>query len=222
MLDSDWMMAASLRWLMHENRLSAHDVRAPLNAVQLSLELLVSGLADESALDQTTPPKWQRHVGVIRDELARLNRLLDTALDQKELVSGKPDAFDLRDVIAQVIRVLGYEARTRRVRLVLELPDEPLPITAPRGKVKVAFFEALHSAMRSCPEGVELHIEVAKRDTVAQVLVTAAQAAPAPWDPMLLRVFQSLGGEVTRDGMALRMSLPSGASITPAVRPTAC
>jgi hypothetical protein len=220
-LETDAVLAASLRWLMDENRLSAHDVRAPLNAVQLSLELLVTGLADEPA-DDGGPPKWQRHVSVIREELGRLNRLLDAALDQKELVSGRAVDLDFRGVLGQVVRVLGYEARRRRVKLQVHQPECELRMSAPPGRLKAALFQVLHSQMCSVPDGTTLQIGAAKLEDAVEVRITGGAVA-RPAGSVLSsdagecfvakRIFQSLGGGLSSSRDGWRITLPSGTAI---------
>src|SRR6187402_1230454 len=97
-LETELVLASQMRSLAHVHRVLAHDLKAPLNSMQLSLELLADSIAsDDAAVAPAAKDRRQRHVSILREELARLDRLLRDTLEPREPSVPAPATFDLRD-----------------------------------------------------------------------------------------------------------------------------
>ena len=168
MLETDLVLASQMRSLVHVYRVMAHDLKAPLNSMQLTLELLADSLAEEDPFG--TPAgardRRQRHVSILREELARLNRALQSMLDQGEPLGSVPHAFDLRELAREVTRLLTPQARRQRVELDLRLPDAEVRVTGHRDRIKQALVNLALSALEGMAGGGRLAIRLGRDDRV--------------------------------------------------------
>ena len=172
MLEADLVLASQMRSLVHVYRVMAHDLKAPLNSMQLTLELLADSLADEDPFGAPAGARErrQRHVSILREELSRLNRALHSMLDQGELLGTKPHAFDLRELARETVRLLTPQARRQRVELDVQLPDGEVRVTGYRDRLKQAFVNLVLSGLDGMAGGGRLTIRFAM-DEMARVSI---------------------------------------------------
>ena len=94
-----------------------HEVKNPINAIVVHLELLKNKLGDDSA-------PAARHLEVIDAEIHRLDRVVQTLVDFSRPVELQLREQDLRPVIADVLALAAEELFTHNVTLVSRLPAE--------------------------------------------------------------------------------------------------
>jgi signal transduction histidine kinase len=168
-LETDLLLASRMRSLVHVYRVMAHDLKAPLNAMQLTLELL----ADSVGHDAGSPAaaRRQRHVEVLREELHRLNRILQTMLDQKEPMGAVPHAFDLREVIREIVVLLAPQARGQRVEMRTQLAEDTVYLRGYRDRLKQALLNIAINALEAMPGGGRLEIDLRAEASGASVTI---------------------------------------------------
>jgi len=157
-LETDLLLASRMRSLVHVYRVLAHDLKAPLNAMQLTLELLADADSYDGAPDGRA--RRQRHVEVLREELSRLNRILQTMLDQKEPIDAVPHLFDLRELIREIIVLLAPQARAQHVELDVGQPEAPLCLQGYRDRLKQALLNIAINGLEAMPGGGRLTVRV--------------------------------------------------------------
>jgi signal transduction histidine kinase len=144
----------------------AHDLRAPLNAMVLNLELLRRSLDPSAPPREDMPQKQQRWVGVIESELQRLRRAMDVLLAQTAPASEKPERFDLRGVHQEIAELLYPQARQQQVELAVDVPEHEVPMVAYRDQIKQAVLNLAINGLEAMPEGGTLGLAL-HRDAVA-------------------------------------------------------
>ena len=171
-VETDLRMAAQLRALTRVYRGVAHDLRAPLNAMVLNLELL------RRSLDPTTPrredleSKQQRWVTVIEQELQRLRRALDVLLAQTAPPSEKAEPFDLRGVLEEIEALLYPQARQQYVTVEVAVPDDMVTVVALRDQVKQSALNVAINALEVMPEGGKLAMALERDDRRARMRIS--------------------------------------------------
>ncbi len=145
-VESDLRAASQMRSLAQIAPSVAHDLRAPINAMSLNLELL------KETLDAATGPagvpasvaardpgaRRQRYVGVVRDELARLHQSLELYIAHIAAGSDRLEVLDLRDAARDMAALLRPPARKQIVGVELLAPDAPVPVLAQRSMLRQA------------------------------------------------------------------------------------
>ena len=95
----------------------AHEVKNPINAIVLHLQLLQNKL-------QQDDPDTRRHMDIIGDEIHRLDRVVQILVDFTRPRDLHLEDVDLRKILESVSTLAAPDAARHNVRLVLELPKQ--------------------------------------------------------------------------------------------------
>lgn len=208
-----------------------HEIRNPLNALKVHLQLL------EEDLQSPAPPaeKMTRRVRTLLQEADRIDRILEEFLRYARGFEPRKAPADLVRVVSEVLDFLGAEAAQSRVQIHRGFePDvPPVPLDAPL--FKQAVLNLALNALQAMPEGGELLVR-ASRDGDGAVLDIAdtgpgiaAEAIPRIFEaffstkkggtglglPMARRIVEAHGGGITVQsepgkGTNFRVRLPLG------------
>ena len=130
-----------------------HEVKNPINAIVVHLELLKSKLGD------TNSPA-ARHLEVIDAEIHRLDRVVQTLVDFSRPVELQLREQDLRDIVTEVVALSSAELSTRDVTVVSALPDEPLIANIDGDLLKQALLNVIQNGAQAMPEGGRLEVNL--------------------------------------------------------------
>jgi signal transduction histidine kinase len=134
----------------------AHEVKNPINAIVLHLQLLQNKLAE---LD----PDTRRHMDIIGSEIHRLDRVVQTLVDFMRARELHLVEVDFRRLLEEVALLAAPEAEQHGVTLERDLPTQPLPIKADLDFMKQALLNVVINGVQAMPEGGVLTIS-ARRD----------------------------------------------------------
>ncbi len=129
----------------------AHEVRNPINAIMVHLEVLREKI-------RQIDPESKRHMDVISSEIQRLDRVVQTLVDFTKPVELRLADIDLRRVVEDVYVLAAPEAARVGVTLHNELPPEPLVIKADGDLVKQAVLNIALNGIQAMPGGGALVI----------------------------------------------------------------
>jgi len=94
----------------------AHEVKNPINAIVLHLQLLQNKL-------QQDDPETRRHMDIIGNEIHRLDRVVQILVDFTRPRDLRLEDVDLRKILESVSALAAPDAARHGVRVVLELPN---------------------------------------------------------------------------------------------------
>jgi PAS domain S-box-containing protein len=97
----------------------AHEVKNPINAIVLHLQLLQNKL-------QQDDPETRRHMDIIGNEIHRLDRVVQILVDFTRPRDLHLEDLDLRKILESVSALATPDAARHDVRLVLQLPNQEL------------------------------------------------------------------------------------------------
>lgn len=129
----------------------AHEVKNPINAIVVHLELLKNKLDGAS-------PSATRHLDVIDVEIRRLDRVVQTLVDFSRPVELQLQEHDLRAIIGDVLALSAEELSTHGVRVHSRFPAEPVPVNVDADLMKQAALNVIQNGAQAMPQGGRLEI----------------------------------------------------------------
>ncbi len=150
----------------------AHEVKNPINAIVVHLELLREKM-------RGIDPDTQRHVDIIGSEIHRLDRVVETLVDFNRPVDLRLSPFDLRRLVDEVVMLASPEAALLGVKVETHLGSEPLPVKADNDLVKQALLNVVLNGVQAMTQGGTLTI-VAHRDDAAASIEVRDQGSGIP------------------------------------------
>jgi signal transduction histidine kinase len=134
----------------------AHEVKNPINAIVLHLQLLQNKL---SQLD----PDTRRHMDIIGNEIQRLDRVVQTLVDFMRTRELHLVEVDFRRLLDEVTLLAAPDAEQHGVKIRREISSGPLPIMADVDLMKQALLNVVLNGVQAMPDGGPLTIS-AHRD----------------------------------------------------------
>jgi signal transduction histidine kinase len=141
----------------------AHEVKNPLHAMVLHLELL------GAKLDAGLDPK--PHVDILMSEVNRLKRVVQTFLDFTRPVEMKLHAVDANVLVREVV-LLAADARAQGIDLEEHYGGGPLVIKADSDLLKQALLNIIINGCQVMPHGGKLVVETGKDDGHVFIAIT--------------------------------------------------
>jgi len=128
-----------------------HEVKNPINAIVVHLELLKNKLGDGNA-------SAARHLEVIDVEIHRLDRVVQTLVDFSRPVELQLREQDLRQILDDVLALSAEELSTRNVLLESRLPETPVPVNVDADLLKQAVINIVQNGAQAMPKGGRLRV----------------------------------------------------------------
>jgi signal transduction histidine kinase len=207
----------------------AHEVKNPLNAMVLQLEVLKARLGADG--DRVQP-----QVEILAEEIRRLDRVVKTFLDFTRPVEIHPIDTEIAPLVREVFALAEPQARKNKVFLLFAGNGVTVPLHVDRDLIKQALLNLVLNGCQAMPQGGELTItpqsmsnavELEIRDSgmgippnaqkrIFSLFYTTKPGGTGVGLAMAFRVVQLHNGtidftsEVNR-GTTFRITLPAGA-----------
>jgi PAS domain S-box-containing protein len=129
----------------------AHEVKNPLNAMILALEILKTKLEGD---DERVKPQ----LDILTEEIRRLDRVVKTFLDFTRPVELRPTPTDLASLVTEVFNLAEPQARRNNVRLALSSNGKLPTVRVDRDLMKHALLNLVLNGCQAMPNGGELRV----------------------------------------------------------------
>jgi len=188
-----------------------HDVRNPLNALSIHLEVLTEKLKADTG---QVPPSQDKNLKAMRDQIQRVDAIMRRFSEFIVSRSGAPGDADLSETVTRAIEVLAHESRRRR----LQVRPTVMPAVRARltdtGELNFLVVQALMRAYGRSQSGAEVSVAVRAEGALAVLEVVDATPSShenAPEVVAALRMrCEQLGVELhLHDGLC-RLTFPIG------------
>lgn len=120
----------------------AHEVKNPINAIVLHLEVLNEKLPNMA-------PDAKRHVDVISSEIRRLDRVVQTLVDFSRPVELRLAETDLRRTLEDVVLLSIPQANELGIKLVRDIAPEPLYVRIDGDLIKQAVLNVVLNGIQA-------------------------------------------------------------------------
>lgn len=174
-----------------------HDLKSPLNALVVNLELLKSSISE-----QPDVVRQGRYVEILHEELMRLNRSIERLLPAAAPASDERGRFDLRSLLDEVVSLVSTSARHQSVNLEVVAANGAVPVDGHRDRLKQALLCVVSNALEAMPRGGTLGLELEVRADCALLSVAdTGVGIPEEAGPRIYDLYFST--KERRDGLGL-------------------
>lgn len=186
----------------------AHEVRNPLNAINLTIEHLRDKFVDTGDGQAST------YVETIQGEIKRLDKTVNNFLNyiRSEQLDKKP--FDVRELLEEILNLYERELVTSGIKLKTSV-EPAFVLTADRERFKTALVNILVNAVQAMPDSGVLTVETRKDageirisdtgggipeknlDLIFDLFYTTKSTGTGLGLPTAYKIIKEHGGEIT-------------------------
>jgi signal transduction histidine kinase len=105
-----------------------HDVRNPLNALAINVEILHEKLS--RAAGGEVPAAQAKNLQAMREQISRVNGMLGDFARFLAPAPAAPTVLSLSQMVKEAVLVLGHASRRARVKLAVDVPDAQAAVEA--------------------------------------------------------------------------------------------
>src|SRR6476660_5275726 len=135
----------------------AHEVKNPINAIVLHLQLLQGKL-------RQVDPDTRRHMDIIGSEIHRLDRVVQILVDFTRPRDLHLEETDLRRLLEDGVQLADPDAARHGVTVVSELPAQPLTVKVDTDFIKQAILNVVLNGVQAMPNGGKLTVSARRED----------------------------------------------------------
>jgi len=124
----------------------AHEIRNPLNAISMATQRLKRDFVPS---DPQKVDDFQNLSGIIRDEIKRLNGIIEEFLNFSKSRRLDFCKFSITELLQKIVSLMKEEALLRGITLETTWKQESVPISMDVNKLQQAFINLIKNAMES-------------------------------------------------------------------------
>jgi PAS domain S-box-containing protein len=162
--ESQWDLSKKLADLGRITSGIAHEVKNPLNAMVIHLEILRSKLESGNS-----DPKPQ--LEILDSEIKRLDRVVQTFLNFTWPVEVHLQPIDVNTTVNQVIALASTEAQERGVSINKQIEPGPLMIKGDADLLKQTLLNIIINGCQAMPEGGPLKVTTSRTDDTVRIMI---------------------------------------------------
>jgi two-component system, NtrC family, sensor kinase len=132
-----------------------HEIRNPISALGLNVELLEEEVALQPAADEA-----RQLLGAIKGEVERLSQLSNRYLGLARRPRPDPQTGDVGDLVADVLHFVRPELERAGVRVTVERAPNAPDVRFDEAQIRQALLNLIRNAREAMPEGGELTLGV--------------------------------------------------------------
>jgi signal transduction histidine kinase len=165
----------------------AHEIKNPLNAIALRLDLLRTRLT-EPQQDPLSEEQMAQELDIVSKEVLRLDRVVKTFLDFSRPVEVHFSELDVGALLREVGDLMTPPAHLSDIAVQLDVPTQPVGIRADADMLKQAILNLVTNAMEAMKDGGTLGLKAAEEGGLITLEVSDTGAGIPP--KLLDKVFQ--------------------------------
>jgi signal transduction histidine kinase len=189
-----------------------HDVRNPLNALAINVEILQEKLA--RAAGGAVPPSQAKNLQAMREQIVRVNAMLGEFARFLAPPPGMPVVLSLAQVLRDALGVLGHASRRARVKVAFEEPAGQATVEAmDPSALSFLVLTSLLRALERTPEDAQVRVWVG--DEGARVVLNVQdggreEEGETEVEQALVAAAREYGAELHVRGSQVRLSFRAG------------
>jgi signal transduction histidine kinase len=153
-------------------RTLAHEVKTPLNALAIHLEVL----RNKTAVNEDTGKQSERSITALESSIRQVDRLVRDFTDYSAPVTMDKKPIDVADVLNTSLEAFGSTCAAKKIQLSKELAAGPWAIQGDATRLRQTFDNLLRNAMEAQPDGGEIRVKAEKQ--TSELIVDISDAGP--------------------------------------------
>ncbi len=143
----------------------AHEIRNPLSSIGLNVEMLQDQLLEVQFKTVEEAKEATHLLSSVMREVDRLTEITEDYLRLARLPTPVKRPEELTRLILEVLGFAGEELERAGLKVITELPADPLPVSADEGQLRQVFLNLIRNAREAMPHGGTLTVTALPRDT---------------------------------------------------------
>ena len=153
-------------------RTLAHEVKTPLNALAIHLEVL----RNKVSADDDNDAQSQRSITALDSSIRQVDRLVRDFTDYSAPVTMERKPIDVAEVLHTSLEAIGSACQAKKINLMKELAPGPWQVSGDATRLRQTFDNLLRNAMEAQPDGGE--VIVSAKAQSAQLIIDISDAGP--------------------------------------------
>ncbi len=147
----------------------AHEVRNPLNVINLSIDHVSSKYAPE---DERKREQFTGILSSIKDEIARLKYLVNDLLNygRPSQMAFKP--LDVRELMDETVTLVRAQADAQGINIRVEYTEQETEVMGDRERLKSCLTNIVINALQAMPQGGSLAADLHRIDGWVEIKIT--------------------------------------------------
>ena len=133
----------------------AHEIKNPLNAIGLVVQRLQKEFRWEDPQGQQ---EYERFTGIVRDEISRVNKIIEQFLFVARPFQSEFKAQALEEILDYVLDLLEETIQGHGIKLEKNWEKDLPPVMGDRSQLTQAFLNLLNNALEALPRGGNLKV----------------------------------------------------------------
>lgn len=137
-------------------RTLAHEVKTPLNALAIHLELL----RNKAGINGDSDSQSERSFSALDSSVRQVDKLVRDFTDYSAPVTMERQPIDVAEVLGTSLEAISSACETKKINLTTELAPGPWQIQGDATRLRQTFDNLLRNAMEAQPDGGEIQVTV--------------------------------------------------------------
>ena len=163
----------------------AHEIRNPLNVLNLSIDLVSSKFAPA---DEPRRLQFSRILSTIKDEILRLNRMVSDLLNFGRPAKLNLKPIDLSHLVRETMDLIRPQADEQGVRIAVEGDGAPFTIEGDAERLRSCLSNITINALQAMPSGGRLTTRLYRENGLTSISITDTGAGIS--DESLTKIFE--------------------------------
>jgi signal transduction histidine kinase len=175
----------------------AHEVKNPLNAILLHVEVARSKISrgDTDVVEQ---------MEIISREILRLDRVVRTFLDFTRPVELQLDNVPMQELVREIVELAGPQTKAANIQMTVHEEAEGVEVRVDRDLLKQAMLNVVVNAIQAMPKGGELHFEASANEETAELRISdSGEGIPDELREKIFRLYFTTKRQGSGIGLAM-------------------
>lgn len=169
-IESRLLLGSQMRHVAEQYSALAHDMKTPLNAMVVTLDVIETSLVEDRGKGSLDLPFLVRQISTLKEEAARLSGQLRFVQKLLSVPQDPWSEFDLRSVLEEIVEQVRLQVGTRSIELRLGVPDEALPVAGHVDQIRRIFQNLLVNALEALEEkGGKVSVRASREGPMVRV-----------------------------------------------------